>query len=156
MHKHETLLAPLRHLLLFGMPDPPQATPLSSHTHAPPCLPLLTVPGIFPYRSAVSNWDYTMVNSPMSYPEAQNMCVSLGGHLAYFTSLDEQTDVEAYYTGKGYLLEEYHQAYWMGLRADGFPAFRCAGAAVCAEVAAGSACCWDGCMLLQAMHAAQC
>lgn len=69
-----------------------------------------------------------MVNSPMPFPEAENMCVSLGGHLAFFTSLDEQTDVEAYYTGKGYLLEEYHGAYWMGARADGFPNFRCASA----------------------------
>lgn len=119
--------------------------PLHAPTGSPPCLPLLTAPGIFPYRSAVSNWDYAMVNSPMSYPEAQNMCVGLGGHLAHFTSLDEQTDVEAYYTGKGYLLEEYHQAYWMGLRADGFPAFRWVAAPGCGLgrklAAGGSACC---------------
>ncbi len=84
------------------------------------------MPGIFPYSSPVSGFDYFMVNSPMSFPDSENMCGSLGGHLAYYTSLDEQTDVEAYYTSKGYLLEEYHGSYWMGLRADNFPTFKCA------------------------------
>jgi hypothetical protein len=104
----------------------------------PAALPAFpAAPGISPFRSTVSNADYVMVNSPMSYPEAQTTCISRGGHLAFFTSLDEQTDVEAYYTGKGYLLEDYHQAYWLGLRADGFPQYRWAGMLVCNVVVQG-------------------
>jgi hypothetical protein len=90
-----------------------------------------------------------MVNSPMSFPDAENMCGSLGGHLAYYTSLDEQTDVEAYYTSKGYLLEEYHGAYWMGLRADNFPTFKCA-AQPAWLVAVPPACRYSACCLQRA------
>ncbi len=57
---------------------------------------------------------------------AEENCKKNGGHLAAYISLEEQAEVEQFYTKKGYLMPKFHQIYWMGLRVR----------------AAGRLCCW--------------
>jgi hypothetical protein len=47
---------------------------------------------------------------------AQEDCKRNGGHLAAYISLEEQAEVEEFYTRRGFLLPKFHQIYWMGLR----------------------------------------
>jgi hypothetical protein len=42
----------------------------------------------------------------------------MGAHLAAFTTLEEQAEVESRFAGMGYLLPAFHKAYWLGLVAD--------------------------------------
>ena len=50
---------------------------------------------------------------------AQEDCKRNGGHLAAYISLEEQAEVEQFYTKRGFLLPKFHQIYWMGLRVNG-------------------------------------
>jgi hypothetical protein len=52
---------------------------------------------------------------------AQENCKRNGGHLAAYISLEEQAEVEQFYIKRGFLLEKFHQVYWMGLRVGGAP-----------------------------------
>lgn len=53
------------------------------------------------------------------------MCNSAGGHLASYSSYDEQAEVEAHYLAQGALMPAYHSSYWLGLVAgQQWPSFR--------------------------------
>jgi hypothetical protein len=56
---------------------------------------------------------------------AEQSCNDLGGHLAYFSNLAEQQEVEQYHISNGYLLPTYTPAYWIGMRTNktGWPRF---------------------------------
>lgn len=62
----------------------------------------------------------------MDYATAELTCNVAGGHLAYYTSLDEQQDVEGYFQQQGYLMSGFTPSYWIGLTADAntWPNFR--------------------------------
>ena len=51
----------------------------------------------FYFNSTNTTWD-----------DAENSCQTNGGHIAAYTSLEEQTDVEQYYEEKGYILKVAH------------------------------------------------
>jgi hypothetical protein len=61
----------------------------------------------------------------MEYAAAEATCNSQGGHLAIYTSLAEQVEVEQYYVKQGYMFPTYTLSYWIGLRSNrtGWPAF---------------------------------
>jgi hypothetical protein len=48
--------------------------------------------------------------------QAEASCNRYGGHLAAYTSLEEQMEVESFFIDGGWLLPKYHLHYWMGLR----------------------------------------
>jgi hypothetical protein len=48
--------------------------------------------------------------------EAEANCNRNGGHLAAYTSVEEQMEVERFFIDGGWLLPKYHIVYWMGLR----------------------------------------
>jgi hypothetical protein len=56
---------------------------------------------------------------------AQLACNDLGGHLATFTSLEEQVDVEGYYINWGLMFPTYTPSYWIGAESafDLWPTF---------------------------------
>lgn len=54
-----------------------------------------------------------------TFDDASAHCKSLGGHLASYTTLAEQQEVEAYFTTGGFLIPKYHRYYWLGLKAVG-------------------------------------
>jgi hypothetical protein len=56
---------------------------------------------------------------------AEQSCNDQGGHLAYYSSLAEQAEVEQYYISNGYLMPTYTPAYWIGMRTNktGWPRF---------------------------------
>lgn len=53
------------------------------------------------------------------FAAGQRACNLLGGHLATFKSLEEQTEVEQFYISGGYLFPKFRNVYWMGLRLNG-------------------------------------
>jgi hypothetical protein len=50
--------------------------------------------------------------------DAEHACNEAGGHLASYSSVLEQSEVEQYFVEQGFLLPGYHTAYWLGLVAD--------------------------------------
>jgi hypothetical protein len=62
-----------------------------------------------------TNATFCLVNNLTSFSEAQSMCNDLGGNLAHYTSLEEQLEVEEFYTCRKYLLPSFHESYWIGL-----------------------------------------
>ncbi len=56
---------------------------------------------------------------------AQATCNSQGGHLAIYTSLAEQVEVELYYIKQGFMFPTFTVNYWIGLRSNktSWPAF---------------------------------
>jgi hypothetical protein len=62
----------------------------------------------------------------MVQPEAEAACNTHGGHLAYYQSLFEQSEVEQQYINAGLLYPNYMPLYWMGLISspESYPKFR--------------------------------
>jgi hypothetical protein len=81
-------------------------------------------PGIYYYSSEVTNNTYILNQFVSNFTKAQEFCTDNGGHLAAFSSLEEQQEVEGYYIEMGYLLPTYHKSYYIGTRR---PAPRVAG-----------------------------
>jgi hypothetical protein len=83
------------------------------------------VPNVYRYFSNRTNTVYTLNTSRASQPVAEASCLQQGGHLAYFTSLGEQQEVEAAMMYEGGLIPAFHKTYWMGLtsNASAWPAF---------------------------------
>jgi hypothetical protein len=49
---------------------------------------------------------------------AQQTCNANGGHLAAYSSLAEQAEVESFYLSIGWLLPSFHKQYWLGMVSD--------------------------------------
>jgi hypothetical protein len=64
----------------------------------------------------------SMVNQTV----AQRTCNANGGHLAAYSSQEEQAEVENFYLQGGWILPVFHSTYWMGLESNNsaWPAFR--------------------------------
>ena len=67
------------------------------------------------YRSH-DNHTYTLNTSLATQAQAEKACNAQGGHLAVFLSQQTQNEVEAYFASQGYLLPNFHKAYWMGMQ----------------------------------------
>jgi hypothetical protein len=73
------------------------------------------VPNLYYYYSNRTGTSYMLNTSNGTQAEGQQACQAIGGHLAYYTSVQEQAEVEAAFTYDGGLIGRYHQAYWLGL-----------------------------------------
>ena len=60
----------------------------------------------------------------MTFEEAETYCQAQAGHLASFTALKDQQDVEAFLIDLGVLMPGYHTMYWIGLNTSRWPDFR--------------------------------
>jgi hypothetical protein len=54
--------------------------------------------------------------APLHFDGAELACQKRGGHLATFTTLKEQQEVEMALVSGGYLKPNFHQFYWTGLK----------------------------------------
>lgn len=68
-----------------------------------------------------STHSYLLNTKAMNFTAAEAYCQSQGGHLASYTTLEEQQEVERYYVNNGMFFPLYHIAYWIGLRATAWP-----------------------------------
>ena len=76
------------------------------------------VPNVYYYYSNRTGTSYMLNTTNGTQAEAEQVCLAMGGHLAYFTSLGEQQEVEAAFVYDGGLIPRYHQAYWLGLSSN--------------------------------------
>jgi hypothetical protein len=87
--------------------------------------PALNPPAGYSF-TASTNATFVLNTQLMDYATAEKTCNVAGGHLAYYTSLDEQQEVEGFYQQQGYLLSGFTPSYWIGLTANAntWPNFR--------------------------------
>jgi hypothetical protein len=74
--------------------------------------PAAAAPGYAPlayYTSATSKNVYAFANGLATQAVALAHCALVGGSLAAYDSLAEQSEVEGYYVSNGFLLSKYHQ-----------------------------------------------
>jgi hypothetical protein len=82
----------------------------------PPCgLPAAL--NAYNYTSNASGVTYVFNNTPVNSYDAQTACNTYGGHLVWFSSLQEQQEVERGFMAMGKLLPTFHTSYWIGYRA---------------------------------------
>jgi hypothetical protein len=84
-----------------------------------PLLAPSAAPGQFqppPYTASSTNMTFQYATNMTDFAAGQRACNLLGGHLATFKSLEEQTEVEEFYISGGYLFPKFRNVYWMGLR----------------------------------------
>jgi hypothetical protein len=57
---------------------------------------------------------------------AQQTCNANGGHLAAYSSIAEQAEVESFYLSSGWLLPSFHKQYWLGMTTNSasWPVFK--------------------------------
>ena len=67
------------------------------------------------FTSNITQNTYMLNTSAADRNQAQESCIGMGGHVVSFTSLEEQREVEGYFTNMGVLLPDFHQRYWLGL-----------------------------------------
>lgn len=62
---------------------------------------------------------------PASFAAGERFCNDQGGHLAAFSSAEEQSEVEQYFLKLGTLYPTFNRMYWLGLRtnASAWPVF---------------------------------
>jgi hypothetical protein len=75
---------------------------------------------------AASNSSFVYSANKSSFAAAEEQCNALGGHLAYYTSLEEQQEVELRFVGMGVLFPAFNPSYWLGLSTERakWPEFR--------------------------------
>ena len=86
-------------------------------------MPRCAGPGVYRYTSEFSGATFTLNTAARMQADAEITCQSQGGHLAIFTSAQEQQDVERGFTTLGGLIPVFHQRYWLGLMASEWPVF---------------------------------
>ena len=76
---------------------------------------------------ASSNSTFVYSANKSSFAAAEEQCNALGGHLAYYTSLEEQAEVELRFVAMGVLFPAFSPSYWLGLVTERakWPEFRC-------------------------------
>lgn len=82
-------------------------------------------PGNITIPSNVTGNVFTLMTVQVNQARAQVLCNDIGGHLASYVSLDEQSEMEYAFINSGYLLPSFHKTYWMGLvtTQEAWPAF---------------------------------
>ena len=74
------------------------------------------VPVVAPTYTTKSTGGSFYLNTTLTkQAEAEAACKLANGHLATYTSMEEQEEVEQFFTEQGYLLPGCHRAYWLGL-----------------------------------------
>ena len=68
------------------------------------------------YVSPVSNATYILNTTAMPFAHAAQLCNDNGGFLVSYGSVEEQAEVEAYYSNMTYFIPVWHKAYYMGYR----------------------------------------
>jgi hypothetical protein len=91
--------------------------PVQPLTQQPPPGPLPAAPSTYVYQ-ANDTTTFILNTLPTANKAAQRWCNDRGGHLAYYESLEQQSQVEGYYSGLGVLLSTYYRLYWLGLRTN--------------------------------------
>ncbi len=67
------------------------------------------------YTSLANKNTYVLNTTLSTRYDAEHVCISHGGHLVSYLSIDEQMDVEETFTDMGVLLPTFHRSYWLGL-----------------------------------------
>jgi hypothetical protein len=80
-------------------------------------------PGVYRYTTLVTGATFTLNTEARMQADAEAICQSQGGHLAIFSSAQEQQDVEKGFTALGGLIPVFHQRYWLGIMAQDWPMF---------------------------------
>jgi hypothetical protein len=76
----------------------------------------VATPGQAPYFTTnTTNVTYFLNTTQVNQTVAEAACNRAGGHLAAFTAIDEQLEVEQYYVRGGWLFPCVGQSYWIGL-----------------------------------------
>jgi hypothetical protein len=79
--------------------------------------------GTLKYVNWKTNTNYTINVNPMTQKDAEAFCATQGGHIALWTGLAEQQEVEGFFIKQGVLIPAYHQWYWLGIEAAQWPKF---------------------------------
>lgn len=85
--------------------------------------PAPAAPTLFNYTTG-TNVTYFLNNTPDTMQSAEENCRGLGGHLASFSSREQQYEVEKAFLDAGQLLRSYQPVYWLGLAASATGNFR--------------------------------
>ena len=65
-------------------------------------------PGLtWTYTNSFSNMQYVLNTTLLNWYNAEDTCMSMGGHLVSYNSIEEQLDVEAYFAASSGLLGTY-------------------------------------------------
>jgi hypothetical protein len=72
--------------------------------------------GAWTYYSSTTRFTYMFNNTPTTQQMAEFACQAAGGHLASYSTLQEQREVEQAFVASGRLMPAFHGSYWMGLR----------------------------------------
>jgi hypothetical protein len=84
-------------------------------THARTCLAAET--NTYSYNTS-TNTSFILHTTATDFNTAERSCNDDGGHLAYYTSMSEQQEVEQYFVNAGVFFPTFTPAYWMGLRSS--------------------------------------
>ena len=104
---------------------------------------------VYNYTSPTTGIAYYLNTTLDSQSGAERVCRSRGGHLVMYSSPAEQSEVESAFIYQGGLINGYHKAYWIGLKARNWADFRCVrpdGPSASASIPVV----WLACMMLQA------
>jgi hypothetical protein len=78
----------------------------------------------FVYVSNTTSATYILNTTELAFDAASQTCNDNGGNLVYYSSAEEQYEVEQHFIKKRELMPEYkHGFYWIGYKAAGNPAF---------------------------------
>jgi hypothetical protein len=81
-------------------------------------------PDAYVYVSNTTSATYILNTSMLDFASASQTCNDIGGNLVYYSTVEEQLEVEQHFASRRELLAEYnHGFYWIGYRAQGNPAF---------------------------------
>jgi hypothetical protein len=69
-----------------------------------------------PYTTTSTNVTFYYNATATDQASAEAACALSGGHLAAYTSAQEQNEVEQFYISQGYILPTFHKGYWIGLQ----------------------------------------
>jgi hypothetical protein len=103
--------------MAWGWADQPCATQLPFMCKEQP------LGSAYAYVSPNSLATYVLNTSRLPFVEAQATCNAQGGHLVYYDSLAEQSEVEAAFVSRGAFIPSYHKFYWIGYRTLDWPNF---------------------------------
>jgi hypothetical protein len=113
-------------------PPPPAAANLPQCTALPEPSCILSNPAAAPtlynYTSSIGNVTYYLNTTMDTMVASQDTCRRLGGHLAAFSSREQQGEVERAFIAAGQFVVSYQAQYWLGMVAVVPRNFRCGAA----------------------------
>jgi hypothetical protein len=103
-------------VILFGMPHTLILT--EQTTNHPTTVCRTADPAAAPrYTTELTAATFYLNTTPSTFDEAEIACQTEGGHLASYSSFEEQVEVESFYLDNYYLMAPFHKQYWMGYKA---------------------------------------